>query len=245
MAIRTAGWSSADTRSRVLLVGAAALDTDHALGNGRQADLRIEARGDARFQSQPGQARAGEHDGIHFPRIVPPQPGIDVAAQGFYFQVGAGGQQLRLAPQARGADARAARQVVESGRFGSDERVAGIRPVEHRGDDEAFGKIAGQILHRMHGDVGTGLLERHLQFLDEQSLAADGGEAPILNAVTLGQQGYELNLESRMRLPQQHRDVMGLPESQLTLAGGDAQRRNGRRVHAESGLGGNSADFSR
>jgi hypothetical protein len=45
--------------------------------------------------------------------------------------------------------------------------------------------------------------------------------------------------------------VMGLPESQLTLAGGDAQRRNGRRVHAESGvgaesgLGGNSADFSR
>ena len=68
---------------------------------------------------------------------------------------------------------------------------------------------------------------------------------PILNAITLGQQRHQLNLQSRMRLPQQRRDMLRLPERQLTLARGDAQRRDGRRAHTDSGFGGNSLDFSR
>jgi len=77
----------------------------------------------------------------------------------------------------------------------------------------------------MHGDVGALLLERHLEFLDEQALAADGGEAAVKNAVALSHHGHEFHLESGMGAAQQPGDMLGLPESQLTLARGDAQRR--------------------
>ena len=41
-----------DISPRVRSIIGAALDADDALGDGRQADLRIEAGGDARFQTR-------------------------------------------------------------------------------------------------------------------------------------------------------------------------------------------------
>ena len=87
----------------------------------------------------------------------------------------------------------------------------------------------------MHRDVGAPLLERHLEFLDEQALAADGREAPILNAIAFSHHRHEFDSRSGMRPAQQGRDVLGLPESKLALAGGDPQRRRPRR-HAHCGF---------
>src|SRR5260221_1619161 len=97
----------------------------------------------------------------------------------------------------------------------------------------------------MHRDVGAMFFERRLQLLDEQSLAADGGQATIRNAVALGGDRHEFDLETGMGLTQETGDVLGLPQGELTPT--SCNSKCGRRIaHFESvGTSGNSADFSR
>ncbi len=70
----------------------------------------------------------------------------------------------------------------------------------------------------MHGDIGAMFFERRLQLLDEQPLAADGGQASILNAVALGGDGHEFDLETGMGLTQETCDVLGLPQGELAFS---------------------------
>ena len=57
----------------------------------------------------------GEHDRVELALRELAQPGVDVAVQLADLEVGARGQQLRAAPQARGADAGALGHIVERG----------------------------------------------------------------------------------------------------------------------------------
>ncbi len=98
----------------------------------------------------------------------------------------------------------------------------------------------------MNGNVGALLVKGYFEFLDEQALPADGGEAPILNAIALRHHGHQRDLETRMRPAQKRGDMFGLPQGKLALAGGDPQRRAMARIHCGFGLSaGNSLDFRR
>ena len=126
-----------------------------------------------------------------------------------------------------------------------DQGVAGIGARQHRRERHPGGQIAGHVLHRMHGEMGAAVLERRFQLLDEQSLPADRGEAPVQDLVALGGHRQELDKEARMGLAQQRRHVLRLPECQLALARRDDER--GGRGHEELAalFSGNSAEVSR
>src|SRR5262249_10811066 len=67
----------------------------------------------------------------------------------------------------------------------------------------------------------------HFELLEEQALAADARERPIEDQVAARAQRHQLDRERRMLGAQARRDVIGLPERERALAGGDAQK--GRR----------------
>jgi len=52
-------------------------------------------------------------------------------------------------------------------------QIARVLPFADRGDGKAPGKGHRHILHRVHRDVGFALLQRSLELLDEEPLAAD------------------------------------------------------------------------
>ncbi len=108
-----------------------------------------------------------------------------------------------------------------------------------------FGQIARHILHRMYGNVGPAFLESGFQFLDEQALAADGSQAPVLNTIALGRHRHQFDLEPGVGAAQQGGHVFCLPECQRALARGDSQRRRSAAHVDPVGPSGKSADFKR
>ena len=93
--------------------------------------------------------------------------------------------QLRLAAQARRADARAAGQLREIEIAIRDERVARILARGDRREREALRHVHRHVLQRMHGEIGAALGHRDLELLDEQALAADVGERLVEDPVAL------------------------------------------------------------
>ena len=163
------------------------------------------------FQAQAQKARAGEDDRVQLARIEAPQARIHIAAQRFDAQVRPRGQYLRLTSETRGTEARTARQFLKAGnetqrriavvvfpaqwdfrRGGGHQRIAGVGARQHGGNHQPVGELAGHILHGMHGEIRESVLEGRLQFFDEQALAADRSEAPILDAVAFGGHRHEL-----------------------------------------------------
>ena len=158
-------------------------------------------------------------------------------------EVGPCARSCACAPQARGAEPRAARQIAELARTARDQGVAGIGARQHRREHHPGGQIAGHVLHRMHGEMGAAILERGFQLLDEQSLAADRREAPVQDLIALGGHRQELDAQARMGLAQQRCHVLRLPERELALARRDDER--GGRAHEELAalFSGNSAEL--
>ena len=103
------------------------------------------------------------------------------------------------APGGAGSTCRRARrrQVGEAGDALRDERVARIGPRQRGGDAEAGRQLARHVLHRVHGDVGAAFLHRDLEFLDEQTLAADLGERAVLHPVALRAHRHEFDRQCR------------------------------------------------
>ena len=99
---------SSDERKRPRIVGPA-FDADDTLADRRQARAQIQVRGDARLQSEAKEPGAGQHDRIQFAVVEALDAAAYVAAQRFYLEIRAGGEDLRLAAQAGGAYARARR----------------------------------------------------------------------------------------------------------------------------------------
>ena len=103
-----------------------ALDAERALADGRERDLgeRISvARSPQPSRLSPASASTTAST---LPSLHLAQPGVDVAAQRLGAQSRAGPRGSHRAPQARGADARARRQLSERLPRAGDQRVARI-----------------------------------------------------------------------------------------------------------------------
>ena len=73
----------------------------------------------------------------------------------------------------------------------------------------------------MHGQVGGTVQQGFLDLLDEQALAAHLGQGDIQDDVTAGLDDAQADVQARFQGLQAGFDVFGLPEGQLTAAGGD------------------------
>ena len=71
----------------------------------------------------------------------------------------------------------------------------------------------------MHRDIGVALLQRHLEFLDEQSLAADLAEAAVQDLVAARGHAQQAHLVAA--LLEQGLHMLGLPHGEAAFAGGD------------------------
>src|ERR1700691_1609238 len=171
-------------RARARIV-ATALDADRSLTYCRQHRRGGETGCDVRLEPEADEAGTGEDDGVQGAVLEAREARVDVAAQRLDAQVGPYGQDLRLAPQARGTELRARGQVGEGAAATAEQRVARIGAREKRGDHEALRHLCRHVLHGVDRDVGASLGERSLELLDEQTLAADGREAPVLDPIAL------------------------------------------------------------
>ena len=122
------------------------LETECALTRTRQHGVGLEQRADAGREAQPLQAGGGEHDRVVLPFVELAQPRVEVAAQRLDLQVGPLRAQLHDAAQARGADARAVRQLVQRRMARGHERIARVLALQHRGQREAVGQVHRHVL---------------------------------------------------------------------------------------------------
>ena len=91
------------------------------------------------------QSGEGEDDGVIFSLFELAQASVDVAAQRMDVEIGADGLELRLAPQARGADARALGQFLKARILTRAEGVARILSLSDGGNFKSWRKVGGQI----------------------------------------------------------------------------------------------------
>jgi hypothetical protein len=132
--------------------------------------------------------------------------------------------QLRLAPQARGADARAPRQLGERAVAIGDEGVERHLARAEGREREPGWQHHRHVLHRMHRDLGAAGVDGGLELLHEQPLPTHLRERSVEHAVALGGHGNQLHLESRVARGEGGRDGARLGEGELAFARGDADR---------------------
>ncbi len=206
-------------RLRIVL---AALDADDTLGDGGNKHIDGKTFTDARLQAEARQAGVGQQDGVVLAFVELAQARADIAAQLAQLQVRPQQSHLGLAAQAGAADHGARRQGGQLVVTVGDQRVARVFAAQESRQAQARRQPGRHVLHRMHGDVGTPFQHRRFQFLDEQALAADRGEAAVEQLVAGGGHRHQFDRQRRMGFAQQGLDVVCLPEGQRTLAGGDA-----------------------
>ena len=187
-------------------------------GEGERRQLRLpEAR-----QAGGRQDRAG-----HALFFQLAQAGLHVAADVDDLKIGAQRQQLRAAPQARGADDRAAGKVVESARRegrAAHEHVAHVLARREGDDGEALGDLRGHVLGRMHGEVGAAVQHGRLELLREQPLVAELGQRRVEQLVALGLDDLDLDAQAGMQPRELVAHPLALDERQLAAPGADAKR---------------------
>ena len=99
--------------------------------------------------------------------------------------------ELRPPAHRAGADAGAGRQVDERA---ADERVAGVAALGEGGEHEAGGRPGGQVLGRVHGDVGAPVEDVLLHLLHEHAGAAHRVDRHVALLVTAGRDDHELGV---------------------------------------------------
>ena len=72
----------------------------------------------------------------------------------------------------------------------------------------------------MHREIGAAVFERGFELLDEQALAANFAQGAVQDLVALGGHAQQFHLPAQARL-EQGLDMLGLPQRQAALAGGD------------------------
>ena len=140
--------------------------------------------------------------------------------------------QLRLPTQRRRADARALRQRFDAIETVADEGIGMVGAGQDRRQREARLQFHRHVLQRVHRAIRVAALHRQFQFLEEQALAADRRERTVQHFVAAGAQRHQLDREAGMGGAQAVGDMLGLPEGERALAGGDAQRGHARIIAA-------------
>ena len=153
--------------------------------------------------------------------VEPMQPRVDVAPQRLDLELRISLAELRFAAQARGADDASGRHVRERAIHVGDERVARILARHDRGQREAGDHLHRHVLERMRGQIRAAVRHRLLELLDEEPLAADIGQRLIERAIALRGQAEELDPARRIKRAKPITHVLGLPEGERGLAGGN------------------------
>ena len=129
------------------------------------------------FQSGRGQNNSIELAGVEFAQTC-----IDVTAQSMQIQSRESMPQLNLTPQTAGPDRCAGRQILKF-RTVRDECIAWIFAFRNRGEVDSIGKLKWNILQAVHGKIDAAVEQRFVDFLREQTLAADLRQRHVQNLV--------------------------------------------------------------
>lgn len=171
-------------------------DAERALARGGRARVDVEQRADPRFEAEALQAGGRQDDRRVIAAIELRQARVEAGAQRQHVQVRVARAQHRLAAQARRADHGAGRQRVERRVVVRHERIARVLALHDRGKREAFRQRHRHVLQRMHGEIGSAVGQRGLQFLHEQALAADLRQRAIENLVAARRHSEDFHVTS-------------------------------------------------
>ena len=196
------------------LVVGPALDGQGPLARLGQDDRGVQDLGRLRRATQAVEGGHGHDDGTVVGGGA--EAGVHVPPEADEGQVRAVGRQLGPAPGRAGGDPRAGREV---GQRPTHQRVPGVGPFGHGGDDQAVGGGRRQVLGRVDGQVGPPVEDGGLDLLDEDALAPDLGQRAAPVAVAGGGDDDGLVLEGRVDGREQRGDVVGLPTGQRATAG--------------------------
>ena len=235
------GWSGARWRPaarRRRVVGGTALDGQRPLGHLRQHHRRLQHLDDpvVEVELEAIDGGGGHHDGVEAVGLG--QTGGDVAPQPGEGEVGTQPGELGPASHRSGGHQATHRESVERR---ADEHVAGIGPLRHRGQHQLVGRSAGQVLARVHGEIGPTVEHRGLDLLDEDALAAHLPDRDVEAGVGDGLHDDLLDGDLDPAAPagvgQQRGDVVGLPQGQGAAPG------RGPEVHRLLGHHGSFAGY--
>ncbi|OIQ71739.1 hypothetical protein GALL_466420 [mine drainage metagenome] len=221
----------AQRRQRRGDVGAlgADLDAQRGLADRRQQLVDVDRRADALGQPQALEPGGGQHDAVVVAGVELAQPGVEIAAQRRDAQIGPQRADLHFTAQARGADHGSGRQLAPVRRARRHPGVARVLALHDQRQGEALGQVHRHVLQRVHREVGAAVLERLLEFLDEQPLAADFRQRAVENLVAARGHALEHDFAIRIQRAQQALHVFGLPQREAAFAGRDDQAPRIRR----------------
>ena len=210
------------------------LDRQGALTHGRQHLVEREREPGHLGAAETGEPRGREDRARHLLLDQLAQAGLHVAADVHHVEVGSQRQELRAAPQARGAHACALRyagqsqlgaglEPLQQGRIGH-EHVAHVLALGEGDDVQPLGDRRRHVLGRVHGHVDAVLEQRGLELLGEQSLVADLGQRRVEDLVALGVDDLDLHAQVRVALRHAVAHPLRLHESEAGAAGADADQ---------------------
>ncbi len=190
-------WASASSmagqqrrRGRVV---ATALDGEGPLADLGKHDVDGQGLPDLGLDAEANDRCRGHDDGVETARLR--QAGGDVAAELGEHEVGPQGGQLGSdGGSSRWRPTPLRRQIGEAG---ADQGVAGSARSGTHGQHQAGLGDRGQVLHRVHGDVGTAVEHGALHLGDEHALAAHGMDGDVETLVAGGGHDHRLDLRRR------------------------------------------------
>jgi membrane protein YqaA with SNARE-associated domain len=198
------------------------LDREDALRDRRERRRGRDGRADALLEPEAAQARHGEDDGVVLAAIELGEPRVHVAAQRAEGKARERAAQLAFAPQARGADDRAGGHRRERFVSRGHERIERLLAGAEGREREPRRQLHGNVLQRMHRDVGAVLGERALELLHEQALPAHLRERPVEDAIAARGDADDFDGEAGRALGKRGGNHVRLPHRELALARGDA-----------------------
>src|SRR2546428_679496 len=203
------------------------LEPERALPRRGHHLQRIEPRGDLAPELEPLEPRPREQRGVesvasglhllHSRRHI--------AAERHDLEVGTEVAELRDAPQARGPDPAAGRELgdrddaVQTGH----QRFGRIGPGRHGAQREPIRQARRQVLERVHGDVDAAREQRLLDFPGEEPLPLELVQRPVYVGVAARPDDHELDHHAAARQLGPH--PFRLPQGQPTAPRTDLQGR--------------------
>ena len=172
------GWSSAATAARVAASSARVSSPNAPCPDGRQHDLQRQRLGDLLGQSQPPQARLGQHQRVVAALVAAFAAGCRRCRE--YPPFADRGGSAAVAPGA--ADCRCRRcpvgQLVERCAAGGNQNVARRRPFGHGRQTQPRRRDGRQVLEAVYGQIDAAVEQRKLDFLGENPLARRWPRSP-------------------------------------------------------------------
>ncbi len=104
-----------------------------------------------------------------------------------------------------------------------DKGVAGVFTLADGIQPEAFRELHRHILHGVHGQIRLVVQHGGFQLLDEQALAADLGQRRVQQLVATANHRNQTDAERRVKLFETRLNILGLPQGQGALSGGNSQ----------------------